>query len=180
MFSFVVRGAIFVSFGCNFHVPRSILYRRIRRLNPFRRWKACINYETCHEFSIFGNPGPLFSIILFLSLIPPRFLIVPSRSTISFMGGHKNCIKSARIAIDRSAGRREGIALDRRFASKYRNIAVCFTVCAFRENIGSFTNVLADTRENVIRDYVLATDRRSHVIQLFLLPVSPFLQPRHW
>lgn len=169
------KNAIFVSFECNFHVPRSILYRRIRHLNPFRRWKTCINYETCHEYSIFGDPSPLFSIIPFLS---PPLLIVPSRSTISFTGRHKNCIKRARTTIDGNVekGSEGGIALDRGVGSKYRNSVVCFTVCVFRGNIGGFTNVFESEREC---DPRIRRSRSSKSCYSILSFISVSLQSRH-
>lgn len=125
-------------------------------------------------FDLRRSKRPLFSIIPFLS---PPLLIVPSRSTISFTGRHKNCIKSARTTM--GASRREARGKLRWIAvsdSKYRNSVVCFTVCVFHENNGGFTNVLGSGREC---DPRIRRSRSSKSCYSILSFTSVSLQSRH-
>lgn len=158
-----------MSFGYSFRVPlpRSILYRHIRRLGPFGDKSL---YKLRNVPRIFNPQRSKFSI---LAIIPPslppipfHLLIVLSRSTISSLGVHKNCIKRRARPGDRRKcrGRREDLA----GWSSFRRVEIetprCFTVCTFRGNWKFYER---PRRGNVIRDYVCAADRRARITDFF-------------
>lgn len=130
LFFFIVRTQFLCPLDVIFMPPaRSILYRRIRRLNPFRRWKGCINYETCHEYSIFGNPSSLFSIIPFLSLIPRSISSSPRHDPLYLSRAAIKIVLKAResLSIEAPEGKRELLWI----TVSYRNIETLRFVLRF-------------------------------------------------
>jgi len=115
-----------MSFGYNFRVSRSFIATFVALIrsgdkNLYKLQNVPRIFDLRSKSSFLDHPSLSFH---------PHLLIVPSRSTISFSGGYKNCIKSARSVI--------GGTKRRNRTGSFRRVEIetprYFTVCTLRGN----------------------------------------------